>query len=136
MRRNIFNSKKLYIANVIISLILFIISSLSLYSLIFFEKNTLKNENQSIELVLYSGYIITYLITVIFLSIMYFLAIVLNFFDFSIHYSKHEKDEARYLLIAIIVIFSMIFSSLIYLNNKRKFSFDTSEVDKIGTQND
>lgn len=147
MKRNIFNSKKLYITNIIISLILFTISSLSLYSLIFFEKYTLKNVNQSIEIVLYSGYIIIYLIALIllflkpgkavsFLSIIYSLAIILNFFDFSIHYSKHEKNEARYLLIAIIVVFSVIFSSLIYLNNKRKFSFDTSEVDTIGTQND
>lgn len=147
MRRNIFNSKKLYIANIIISVILFTISSLSLYSLIFFEKYTFKNLNQSIEIVLYSGYIIIYSIALIllfvkpakvvsFLSIMYLLAIILNFFDFSIHYSKYEKDEARYLFIAIIVIFSVIFSSLIYLNNKRKFSFDISEVDTIGTQND
>jgi len=147
MKRNIFNSKKLYIANVVICLILFTISSLSLYALFFFEKYNLRYKNQSVEILLYIGYITVYMTALIllfvkpikavmYLSLGYFLAMMLNFYDFNIHYLKHEKNESRYLLIAVIILFTIIFSSLIYLNNKRKFTLDTSEVDKIGTRND
>lgn len=147
MRRNIFNSKKLYIANVVICLILFTISSLSLYALLFHEKYNLRYKHQSVEILLYISYITVYMAALIllfvkpikavmYLSLTYFLVIMLNFYDFNIHYLKHEKNESRYLLIAIIILFAVIFSSLIYLNNKRKFTLDTSEVDKIGTHND
>ncbi|MFN4365211.1 hypothetical protein [Chryseobacterium hispalense] len=147
MRRNIFNSKKLFIANVAICLIFFTISSLSLYALLFLEKYNLRYKNQSVEILLYIGYITVYMAALIllfvkpikavmYLSLTYFLAMMLNFYDFNIHYLKHEKNESRYLLIAIIILFVIIFSSLIYLNNKRKFTLDTSELDTIGKHND
>lgn len=147
MRKNIFNSKKLYIANIVISAILFIISALSLYALLFFEKYALENKSHSLEIALYAGYIIIYSIALILLfvkpakavkslGIMYFLAFTLNFYDFTTHYSKQENNESRYLLIAVIILFAVIFSLLIYLNNKRKFIFDMSELETIGNNND
>jgi hypothetical protein len=96
MRRNIFNSKKLFIANVAICLIFFTISSLSLYALLFLEKYNLRYKNQSVEILLYIGYITVYMAAlillflnpinaVIYLIITYFLSIILNFYYFNIH---------------------------------------------------
>ncbi|MDQ0594611.1 Kef-type K+ transport system membrane component KefB [Chryseobacterium ginsenosidimutans] len=148
MRRNIFNSKKLYITNIVISLILFLLTALTLYSFIFFEKYSFANENQSRDLILYFCYFIVYAIililllskpqkAVLFLSIMYFLLIILNFYDFGIHYYlKYKNRESRYTIVVISTVLILIFSLLIYLNNKKKFHLDLSELDKIGTHND
>ncbi|MDQ1162640.1 ABC-type multidrug transport system permease subunit [Chryseobacterium sp. SORGH_AS 447] len=104
MKRIIFNSKKLYIANLFVSSIFFLITVFSLYSFI------MQADNKGIEVLLYTCYFITYAgaltilllktkKAVITLNVIYFFAIVLNVVDFCIHYSKYTDVSSQYFLL-------------------------------------
>lgn len=136
MKRIIFNSKKLYTANLSVSSIFFLITVLGLYSVI-------SDRNWTIELVLYLCYFVIYagasailLIkpkkAVISLNIIYFFAIIFNVIDFFIHYSRYDHLNRKYFFVIIIAVFTTLFSLLIYFNNKNRFYLNTSELDEIG----
>ncbi len=136
MSRILFNSKKLYIANVLISISFLLITILSLYSLVV-------GGSDRMEMILYVCYLIIYTSAsptlllkikkaIFSLHVIYSFAIVLNLFDFGAHYSKYDDLINRRLFIIIITVYTVLFSSLIYLNNKNRFRLNVSELDEIG----
>ncbi|ROH99409.1 hypothetical protein [Chryseobacterium daecheongense] len=143
MKRNIFKSKKLYFTNIIFNIILLIVSILSLKTLIFSKAYSFTDKEQLKEIILYFGYSIIYFIALIlliikppkgifYLNIIYSLAILFNFNDFIIHYSKYAESIHRVVYIVLIIIFTLVFASFIYLNNKKKFKIDFLELEEIG----
>jgi uncharacterized membrane protein len=136
MKRIIFNSKKLYTANLSVSSIFFLITVLSLYPFIV-------GDEQRKDLILYVGYFIIYISSllvlllktknaIVYLHIIYSFAIVLNIIDFSIHYSKYHDLISKSIFIITASVLITIFSLLIYFNNKYQFRFNASELDEIG----
>lgn len=137
MKRIIFNSKKLYTANLFVSSIFFLITVFSLYSF------TTNANNKGIEVLLYTCYFITYAgaltilllktkKAVVTLNVIYFFSIVLNVADFCIHYSKYTDVSSQYFLVIIIAIITGLFLLLIYLNHRNRFRLNASELDEIG----
>lgn len=136
MKRIIFNSKKLYTANLSVSSIFFLITLLSLYPFI-------AGDDQRKDLILYVCYFIIYISSllvlllkvkkaIVYLNIIYSLAIVLNIIDFGINYSKYHDLMSKYIFIIIATVLVTIFSLLIYFNNKYRFRFNAYELDEIG----
>ena len=145
MRRTIFNSKILYIVNLIFNLILLLISVLSLNTLIFSKGLNFSKTDYFKEISLYIGYFIIYLFavtvliikpkkTVFFLTVVYSLGILFNISDFVIHYFKYEDSRnIQILFIFLTIVGVLIFSFLIYFNNKRRFVINFRELEEIGT---
>ncbi len=136
MKRIIFNSKKLYTANLSVSSIFFLITVLSLYFFI-------AGDDERKDLILYVCYFIIYISSllvlllktkkaIVYLNILYSFAIVLNIIDFGSHYSKYNDLISKYIFIIIATVLIAIFSLLIYFNNKYRFRFNASELDEIG----
>ncbi len=136
MKRIIFNSKKLYTANLSVSSIFFLITLLSLYPFI-------AGDDQRKDLILYVCYFIIYISSllvlllkvkkaIVYLNIIYSLAIVLNIIDFGINYSKYHDLMSKYIFIIIATVLVTIFSLLIYFNNKYRFRFNAYELYEIG----
>ncbi|TDX87267.1 hypothetical protein B0I22_1455 [Epilithonimonas xixisoli] len=147
MKKKIFSSKTLYLLNVIFNLILFIITVLSLSYFIFSNDDRFFDRNHLSELLLYCGYFIIYFFalivllfkpkkSILFLNIIYVLGILLNFYDFNIHYLKYEGSNGQIFFIILISIFTLIFTSLIYFNTKNKFKISFYELNEIGKPQD
>ena len=143
MEKKIFNSKTLYLINIIFDLILFIVTVLSLSFLIFSKNARFSDRNNLIEISLYCGYFVIYLFalivlftkpkkSVLFLNISYLVGILLNFYDFRLHHLKYAGSNALIFFIFLIIIFTLIFTSLIYFNTKNKFKISFYELNEIG----
>lgn len=143
MKRDIFKSKRLYIANLTFVGILFMLTTLSLYSLFFVLGYDTKEDNEMAEKALYWTYFSFYAVGLIlllvkplkairYLNIVYCLAIILNLIDYAIHYSKYEQSIAKYFFIFIVVSFTIIFLTLLYFNNRKIRDLSFSELDEIG----
>lgn len=147
MEKKIFNSKTLYLVNIVFNLILFILTVFSLSNLIFSKDVRISDRDDLNELPLYFGYFIIYLFaliflftkpkkSILFLNIIYILGILLNFYDFCIHYLKYEGSNGQIFFIVLITIFTVIFTSLIYFNTKKKFKISFYELNEIGKNQD
>lgn len=143
MKREIFKSKRLYIANLIFVGILFLLTTLSLCSLFFDLEYDTKEDNVMAEKALYWTYFSFYGVglilllvkpskTIRYLNILYCLVIILNLIDYAIHYSKYEHSIAKYFFIFIVVALTIIFFILLYFNNRKIRDLSFSELDEIG----
>lgn len=147
MERKVFSSKILYLLNLIFNSGFLVITILSLLALIYIDGNKLIDKNESEQLVLYSIYVIIYTIAVtvlfvkpikavFYLKSVYLFALAINFYEFLRHYLKSDTNGNKLIYIIMILIFTMVFMSFIYFNNKYKFKIKFSELDEIGTHND
>lgn len=145
MKRNVFNSRRLYIANIVFSLILLALTIISLYFVIYRLADDIRTENQNLELVLYSVYFLIYILalivlflrrrkTIIYLNIIFLLAITLNVIDYNIHYSEHKSSLIKYISLCITISIISVFSLIMYLNNRKKHDSSLLELDEIGNQ--
>jgi len=144
MKKYIFNSKRLYFANLIFCIFLLSLTILSLYLINNFTDD-LRVENKNQELILYSVYFVTYTCalivlftrlkkTLVYLNILFFFAIILNIFDCIFHFSEHNSSLLKFISLFISFSFMVGFSVLIYFNNRKRESNAWSELDEIGTQ--
>lgn len=145
MKKYIFNSKRLYFANLIFCIFLLSLTILSLYLINNFTDDNLRAENKNQEIILYSVYFVIYTCalivlftrlkkTLVYLNILFSFAIILNIFDCIFHFSEHNSSLLKFISLFISFSFMVGFSVLIYFNNRKRESNAWSELDEIGTQ--
>jgi len=146
MKNNIFNSKRLFIANIIFCSILLTLTIISLYAFIYMPNSGSVDEYKGLELFLYSIYFVIYILALIviflrhkntirYLNIIFSFAIILNVADFGIHYSEYNNTIVKYISVGITTVIILVFSVMLYLNNRKRPDLSLIELDEIGNKN-